>query len=396
MIQTFVQPHYILSGRDKFEHLLNQASFPAISLYLPMVEKGRDTQENVIRFTNAVNRLEKQLEEHRLFTAEMREVFEETRQFQADQAFWQHQDQGLAVFISKGFLSLFRMSIPCPDVEIISDQFHIKPLLQLYAENGRYFVLSLSQKNVALYEATQFSIKDRTIPNMPGSMREYFGNTEFEQSIQPMSVASPGGNGTNAMYHGQSSIKDELKAELQQYFRAIDKALQPFLAREHAPLLLAGVEYYAPLYRSVSSYRYIMDEVLHGNVDMVSQQAIHERSWKILGPFFRKRVSDARDQAEEMRASGLFSEDIEYIVKCSGFGAVALLFVSLEAVRWGKVDPVTKTVEMHEQYRLGDTCLLDYAARQTLLTDGTIYVVPTEEVPDHRPAAALLRYGMPL
>ena len=47
---------------------------------------------------------------------------------------------------------------------------------------------------------------------------------------------------------------------------------------------------------------------------------------------------------------------------------------------------------MHDQRQPGDEDLLDRAAVHTLLTAGTIFAVPPQQVPGPGPAAALLRY----
>ncbi|MBD0293422.1 MAG: hypothetical protein ICV70_07610 [Jiangellaceae bacterium] len=68
------------------------------------------------------------------------------------------------------------------------------------------------------------------------------------------------------------------------------------------------------------------------------------------------------------------------------------LFVPVGEQRWGTVDTQTLDVVVHSDREPGDEDLLDRAAMHTLLSSGTVFAVPEEEVPGPGPAAALLRY----
>jgi hypothetical protein len=68
------------------------------------------------------------------------------------------------------------------------------------------------------------------------------------------------------------------------------------------------------------------------------------------------------------------------------------LFVAVGIQVWGHFDPSTNTVHVHQDPEPGDEDLLDLAAIQSILNGGTVYVVEPEQVPDHAPLAALLRY----
>jgi hypothetical protein len=60
--------------------------------------------------------------------------------------------------------------------------------------------------------------------------------------------------------------------------------------------------------------------------------------------------------------------------------------------RWGGFDSRDRTVQVHEAAEPGDEDLLDYAAVQTFLNDGTVYAVEPQKVPGSGPLAAVFRY----
>jgi hypothetical protein len=73
-------------------------------------------------------------------------------------------------------------------------------------------------------------------------------------------------------------------------------------------------------------------------------------------------------------------------------GRVDTLFVAAGEQRWGTADPRTLQVTIHDLPQPGDEDLLDRAAVHTLLTSGTVFAVPVQQVPGPGPAAVLLRY----
>ena len=60
--------------------------------------------------------------------------------------------------------------------------------------------------------------------------------------------------------------------------------------------------------------------------------------------------------------------------------------------QWGTFDPSTDEIHLHKKERTGNEDLLEFAAIQTLLNGGTVYVVEPEKMPDTGSLAAVLRY----
>ena len=80
------------------------------------------------------------------------------------------------------------------------------------------------------------------------------------------------------------------------------------------------------------------------------------------------------------------------MVKAAYQGRVETLFVTIGLQQWGKYHTETGEVEIHDSRQTGDRSLQNLAAIQTLLKNGSVYVVESREAPVHTPLAALLRY----
>jgi hypothetical protein len=68
------------------------------------------------------------------------------------------------------------------------------------------------------------------------------------------------------------------------------------------------------------------------------------------------------------------------------------LFVALDQRLWGRFDPDTGTVELHHTKELRDGDLLNFAAIQTMINGGTVYVAKSQEMPSRSLFAAIYRY----
>ncbi|MBU6389757.1 hypothetical protein KGQ71_04575, partial [Patescibacteria group bacterium] len=354
--------------------ILNAGSFPAVSLYVPTVTLGKDKQQNRVRYQNALKKIETELHRRHRFSERIRELLKPAHQFLADTKQWYRPGEALAVFIApKCFYSLW---LPFPTVQrsVLADRFYFKPLLPYLQEAGRFYILSLSRKRASFYQANKLAIQEVTVPKMPRSMAEVTGGIRVEQSIQSHSVSA--GGGTVAMFHGQYSLKEDEKEELRAYFRKIDKALRPWLARENAPLILAGVERYLPLYADVSAYRYIVPRVVPGNVDTVSAANLLSLAWAVVEPYFHQESRLARDRFLALRGVERRRTTVNPREAASRAEA-------------GKVDTLILAEGDDDP---GSDARLDAAALHTLYHSGRVYLLPPDEMPSPDRVAAILRY----
>jgi hypothetical protein len=86
------------------------------------------------------------------------------------------------------------------------------------------------------------------------------------------------------VFHGQGGVKETHKAELNLFFNQIDEALGPILRHQHAPMILAGVDYLLPILRKSLSYPNILEGEVHGNWDYSAKSELLRKAWPIARP----------------------------------------------------------------------------------------------------------------
>jgi hypothetical protein len=372
--------------------LIQKKEIPCVSIYLPMYRVSPETKQNSIRFKNIIREAEQRLRTSGLRIKEVRKILKPARTLLKDSIFWQHQSDGLAVFISPEVFRYFYLPFHFKELLVVTDRFHIKPLLQLFSMDGQFYILALSQNEVKLFQCTRYSISELDLEGVPKSMAEALKYDDLEKQLQFHTQTPSGTGGRAAIYHGHGTGIDDAKDNILRYFRQIDDGLRELLQEERAPFILAGVEYLFPIYREANTFLNLMEEGISGNPEALMAEELREKAWDIMESYFLKAQQEAAEQYRQFAASERASKDVREIVQAAYDGRVDLLFVAVGIHQWGTHDPETMEVHLHLEAEPGDEDLLDFAAIHTFLNGGTVFAVEPDKVPDGAILAALFRY----
>lgn len=379
----------LLRPRDLRE-LVEAPPGPSVSIYMPSHRAGPETRQDPIRLKNMLGRAEERLLGEGLRRPDAREILDPAQALLEDDEFWQHQGDGLALFLSKDHGRVFRLPLAFDETLVTADRYHVKPLIPLLAGDGRFLILAVSQKEIRLLQATRQVIQEVELEDVPDSLREVAVHREMSFLNYHVGSGFSSGGRQSAVFHGHGEQTDE--ELIRKYLRSIDQGIRASIDDERSPLVLAGVRYLLDTYRGVSDYPAILPDVVQGNPDELSNEELHAQARPIVEARLRQRVEEAVGRFEEQAGTGLAVSGVDEVVPAAAHGRVEVLWVALGVQRWGAFDEETATVEVRDQPRPGDEDLLDRAAADALLSRGTIYAVDPGAVPGDAPIAALLRY----
>jgi len=363
-----------------------------VSIYLPTHRAGRGVKQDRIRLKNLLTTAEKRLLAQGIRTSEAKAILAPAQHLLADGFFWRHQSDGLVVFLSPKMSQHYRLPLDFKELVVVTNRFHVKPLLPLLTDDGQFYVLALSQKQVRLLQGTRHSISEIELEGIPSNLAEALKYDQFEKQLQFHTRTANARGRRAAMYHGQGIGVDNAKTTILQYFRQIDRGLRELLRDERVPLMIAGVNYLLPIYREANTYPHLVDAVVMGNPDRTRVEELHKKAWVLLRPRFHKARRDAVAEYQQLAGTGRTSRDVREIVSAAFHRRVARLFVAVGVQRWGTFDPKDHALRLHDEVKPGDEDLLDYAAIQTLINGGIIYAVKPSLVPDDAALAAVFRY----
>ena len=378
--------------------LIDTSAERCVSIYLPTHKFGREQQQDPIRFKNLLTEAEEKLLESGLRRPDVLALLQPASTLLDDEHFWQHQSDGLAVFLSPDSAYIYRLPSEFEALTIIADNFHIKPLLPLLVENGQFYMLALSLNKVRLFLSTRETVTQVELPDMPTSLQEALVMDDPEKHLDfHTGTKSASASGDRpAMFHGQGVQADEQdKENILRYFKMVDNALSELLDGISIPMVLAGVDYLLPIYRQASTYPNILDEGLEGNPDELGGNELRERAWDLVQPIFMQEQKGAMEQFAQLdgQGDGLASDDLKTVVKAANFGRVDTLIVPVGIQKWGRYDPQQNKVILEEKSNPENEDLLDLATMHTLLNSGKVYAVQREQLPGDNELAAIFRYA---
>src|SRR5205085_10837355 len=101
-------------------------------------------QEDKIRWKNQLRKAEELLNARNRH-AETKDLLGPAHDLLTDIPFWQNVSNGLAVFLAPGVFRAYRVPLVLDDLVVVAEHFQIKPLLPLLNNEGRFYILALSQ-----------------------------------------------------------------------------------------------------------------------------------------------------------------------------------------------------------------------------------------------------------
>jgi hypothetical protein len=358
-------------------------------VYLPTHRKGLEVNEGYdrLRLKNYVQQIRAELQDQGLKSHQVAALLRPVEDLLDNWVFWRYQLEGLAVFGSHDFFAYYRSPLPFEENYQVGNRFLVKPLLPFAQPPRPYYLLKLGKNGVTLYKADRFNITEvDTEGLLPAGIEEVTRYYDFEQELQGRSAA---GGGVAAMHRSDdmdNKHKDHLLAD---YFRMVDEGIRNLAGTDKAPLVLACVGYYQPIYRQVNSYPFLHESALTGNFDHAHPDELHREANALLGGYFQEGKHTQLERYRNSAGSGLVSGDLREILHASVSGRVDTLFLRPGAEAWGHFDEGHLTATLHDAYQEGDTSLVEQAALLTLQNGGRVYPLHADDALPGREASSL-------
>ena len=380
-------------NKEELRELMNIGEEPCVSFFLPTDPVGTEAQQNRIRLKNLLRQAEEQLKETGYRAAEIEKLLSPIDTLLNDSIFWSHQQDGLAVFVSPKEFRFYRLPLSFDMVTEVGKQFHLKPLMPLLTQDQQFYLLTLSQNQIRLFQGTPQSIYPLNLDGIPESLNEALRYDGLEKQLQFNTRTPQGGDGKRAAsFHGQGIGMENTKKDLLQFFHKVDRGIQEKITQPEAPLVLAGVDYLFPIYREANTYPQLIDKGITGNPEDMTLKNLHQEALGVVHPLFKQAQEKALHQFAELEGTGRASRQLEDIVLASYHGRVETVFVAKGKHCWGQVNDDATDISFEDEPRPENNDLLNLAAQQTYLNGGSVYVLSAEEMPGDSELASVFRY----
>ena len=267
-------------SREQLTALAGVEAAPAISIYLPTHTKGREVRQDPIRFKNAIDRVSEQLVEagHRRPDAEA--LLSEARRLLDDQEFWRHQGLGLAVFVARDLLQIHKLPQEMPEMQRIGPRPHIKPLLPLLADDGRFYVLTAQADDTRLYVGSRHGLAE-VEADIPRSVADVSAETDYESTRHASPPARPRTAGHIGMPASQNFGEDpeeQRKTQFVEHLRRVHSALERHLGGDRAPIVLVGQPEIQGHLRALAKNITFHEEGVQADPNSLDEEQLHARA----------------------------------------------------------------------------------------------------------------------
>ena len=373
---------------EDLQRLLAVAESPCVSIYLSTHRRFPEWKQDPVRYRALLAHAESELAK-RSAGREPDGILDPARRL-LEGSHWEYALDGLGIFCSSSFSAAYRLPTPVPDAVVVSDSFHTKPLFRFIRGNVRYYVLALSQNAVSLYEGSSFGAAPIDLAGLPTDLTDALGVSELDEHER--SVVVHGGPAGGRSFHGRGPGKEERKEDLLKYFRVIDKALHAYLKNERAPLLLAAVSYYPPIYREANTYPHLLEKGLEGNFERENGDKIHAEAWPIVSQAFERQAAEWVDRYRSLESKGLALDRLEAVALATVEGRVRCVLAAEDAKLSGRFDRANGSVARRQPTDPDDGDLIDDISEEAWKRGAEILVLPRGMLPTSSPIAAVLRF----
>lgn len=306
--------------------------------------------------------------------------------------FWNHTLDGLAVLGSPGLFQVYALQRSVPELTVVAESFHTKPLRRFLQSADRFQILGLSLHEIKLFEGNRDALDEVDLaPGVPRTITEALG----EELTEPhQTVASYGGTnlGSDAR-HSHGGRKDERDIDADRFFRAVDRGVLEHHSRpSNLPLLLAALPEHHGLFREISHNPFLSSEGIKIHPDALPIDELRERAWQIFEPQYQARLAELVDEFASAKSKGLGFDDLPKIAEAAVAGRIATLLLEADREIAGRMDEATGRIQFDELNHPELDDLLDDLGELVRTKGGRVVVVPSERMPTKTGAVATCRF----
>ncbi len=368
-----------LPSKSEFLHLHKLRADACLSIYLPTTAISQDAEAGRTELANQFKDARGQLEAVGFDKRRLADLADQIDDLRDDDEFWRLQANSLAVLATPDRIRTFRLANGLTAATMVSDRFHLTPLMRALTFQNAAFVLSLSESAARLVEVfPDLPPADVNLSDLP---------KDAASAVRKSSLNDRAPSGRIQGSEGQN-------VRLRQYARQVDAALRRTLTGRETPLILAAADRMASIYRSVNHYPHLVEENLAHTTDRTTNDELATAARAILDGINAREVKDLNERFAERRSRGLATSDLSDAARAATFGAVDTLMVDFEADIPGLIDDTTGAVSFDSEASATTYDVVNEVAARALDHGGRVLSVRAADLPDDAPVAAILRYAV--
>jgi hypothetical protein len=304
---------------------------PCLSVYQPLRDDFSLTTKTDAGLPRAAHLAERLLEAKGL-DANARARFLRPIAKIAKSVTWPGRTGAVVIFSAPGFVrASYLPGVVEPRVQL-ADEFFVLPLLPVFGSRCNFWVLALSTKRTRLLRDTAKRLVEMELPaDLARGLVEAGGFDRPDHDLENRSSGGPSNGQMTAIRSGTSTFRETKGQYIRDFFKKIERAIRPILAKSGDPLILAGVPRELAIYRAINRYIPLLDQAIHGSPDATSEDFLHSAALQLMEAKTARRTEEAAQAMETAAGRGLLLKDPDEIAKAAREGQVDHLYMTSRA-----------------------------------------------------------------
>lgn len=300
---------------------------PCLSVFQPLRDDFSQVTKSDTRLNAAAQKADLLLTE-KGFSAADREEFLRPIFKIAENTDWSGRTGSMVVFRAPGFTQASFWPDTLKVQVHLADEFFILPLLAGIAAQRNFWILTLSIHKIRLFRGTLQGLSEVALPkDLPRSLADAGGFDQPDHDLESRSAPGVSTGQTAAVRSGTGSANETQGRYLHDFFKMIDRAIQPILAGSSDPLILAAVEREIALYRGVNTYAALSEQTIHGSPESLGEERLHKTALELIVAHPARTREQVRREMDAAAGRGLLVTDLAAVRQAAVIGQVERLFL---------------------------------------------------------------------
>lgn len=304
----------------RFKELIQKYIGLLVSIYLPTHRSSPDNKEDVLIY----KRLLKQAEEEykRKSESDSTRFFENAREIQNNEEFWDRSSEGLALFISNELTQLYPLQGKVKEKVVVGNCFHLMPLFNYYEIPTEYYLVDIYGDGFNIFIFAKGELRELYTPDIHKNYRDLLKDKDFESNINFT------GSTSNSLPGQKSQPEDDYK-NTEKYFRYVEGELNRCIKRISLPVVLFGTKENILLFSKTAESIEIYETIEKPFKSLNPDDILGILKEKLLPRFIigmERRIERLKREIAENRGT----KDYRQIEKESKSGRIETLFVEKE------------------------------------------------------------------
>ncbi|HME73158.1 MAG TPA: hypothetical protein VKM54_25305 [Myxococcota bacterium] len=356
---------------------------PRVSLYLPAAPPPNAGQNDVLR-RQALDAVRKRLEALGVKSPDAARRCEQLDASLLDPAHRAPPRGTLVAFASGSEVRCVPLAQHLPFLVSVGKRLVLRPVLRALQIEGPYWVLSLTTKQVALFEGDARGLRRAEQGALPKSLEDALGSEKTEKQLR---VRGTGPAGGVPVYYTHDDANEERKIDLQRFHHAIAAALNARLGNDVTPLVLAADTTHQSGLRAELRVPGLIEAAVTASPDYWTEAQLHEHTWPLVERVRGSLGGVAPESWERARNTGKGVDILDDIGSAAVAGRIRRLWLDGDRALAGSVDPATGRVLPDVQ----EDDVLEALAEIVICHAGEVRIVTSGALPSATGAAAELR-----